>query len=128
MAEPDLEGFTLRASDRFGDNGIVGVGLMRTRGGVSEVEVFLMSCRVIGRRIEQAFLAFLAHRARELGSTQLEGWFKPTAKNAPARTLYSDSGLIQTGLYDENQLWSIDLTTATIERPSWIALSAPPQA
>lgn len=128
LAEPDLEGFTLKASDRFGDNGIVGVSLLRTRGGVSEVEVFLMSCRVIGRRIEQAFLSVLAHRARELGSTRLQGWFRPTAKNAPARTIFSDSGLVQTETDGENQLWSIDLTTASIERPSWIALSAPPQA
>jgi predicted enzyme involved in methoxymalonyl-ACP biosynthesis len=104
------------------------VSLVRTRDGVSEVEVFLMSCRVIGRRIEQAFLSFLAHRARELGSTRLEGWFRPTAKNAPARTIFSDSGLIQTEQEGENQLWSIDLTAGTIERPSWIALSASPQA
>ena len=54
----------MRVKDRFGDNGLVGVMLTRTDGGVCEIDTFLLSCRVISRTVETAMLAFLAAESR----------------------------------------------------------------
>ena len=80
LAEPGREGYALSAADRFGDNGVVGVALIRTVGVVCEIEAFLLSCSVIGRSIETAFLSFLAERAQSLGAHRLDGWFADRKK------------------------------------------------
>ena len=67
MQPPEWGIFTLAAKDRFGDNGIVGVAILRLEGDVAEIDTLLLSCRVIGRTIETAFLAALAKLAGERG-------------------------------------------------------------
>lgn len=51
-----------------------------------------MSCRVIGREVERAFLGDLLEILRSRGIRQVTGIFKPTAMNAVSSKLYSDSG------------------------------------
>jgi FkbH-like protein len=124
LATPGWAGYVLSASDRFGDNGVVGVAIVHTEGGVCDIDTLLLSCRVIGRQIETAFLAFLATRARETGAEQLQGWFLPTAKNAPARAIYEQAGLTCVRQDGEAQLWSLSLSPSAIETPPWIRLEA----
>ncbi|MGH6908723.1 MAG: HAD-IIIC family phosphatase [Phenylobacterium sp.] len=118
-------GYVLRASDRFGDNGIVGVALTQAEGGVCEIDTLLLSCRVIGRRIETAFLAYLAEAARSGGQSVLRGWFLPTTKNAPACKIYEQAGLACVERRGTDELWSIDLTSGSIPTPDWIEVGAP---
>src|SRR6185437_14848182 len=63
--------YTTEVSDRFGDNGIVGVAMVRRgeRAGqcVAEIDTFLLSCRVIGRTVEDAMLHFLVEDCRRQG-------------------------------------------------------------
>jgi len=118
-------GYVLRSSDRFGDNGIVGVALTHAQDGVCEIDTLLLSCRVIGRRIETAFLAFLAETAQRGGQSELRGWFLPTAKNAPARDIYEHAGLACGERRGADELWSIDLTADAIATPDWIKVDAP---
>jgi FkbH-like protein len=118
-------GYVLRSSDRFGDNGIVGVAITHAEGGVCEIDTLLLSCRVIGRRIETAFLAFLAEVARSGGQSELRGWFLPTTKNAPARNIYEQAGLACVERRGADELWSIDLTSGAIATPDWIEVGAP---
>jgi predicted enzyme involved in methoxymalonyl-ACP biosynthesis len=95
---------------------------------VSEIDTLLLSCRVIGRRIETAFLAFLAQAAVRGGQTELRGWFLPTAKNAPARSIYEQAGLACTERRGEDELWGIDLSRDAIATPDWIVVGAPVSA
>ena len=91
-ADPDHELFTLAVRDRFGDSGITGFAVLRHEDGKSVVDTLLMSCRILGRRIEDAFLAHLADRAAARGAAELVGLFEPTEKNAQVATFYSDRG------------------------------------
>src|SRR6185295_1366406 len=50
-ADPNYGVYWLRLRDRFGDNGIIGVGISHLRGDAVEIDTFLLSCRVIGRGI-----------------------------------------------------------------------------
>jgi predicted enzyme involved in methoxymalonyl-ACP biosynthesis len=52
------------------------------------IDTFLMSCRVIGRNIEHAMIAFVAEFARENDVKILKGEYIPTAKNKPAADMY----------------------------------------
>jgi FkbH-like protein len=124
-AQPGCHVFSIRASDRFGDNGLVGVLIAQAIGPRWEIDTFLLSCRVIGRTVETALLSFLVHHAQSRGGQQLEGWFKPTQKNAPARDFYPSHGF---GLVREEELgslWRLELAQASIRCPEWVELRAP---
>jgi FkbH-like protein len=89
LGEDDVELYTLAVSDRFGDSGITGLAILRLSDEAAEIDTFLMSCRILGRRLEDALLAFLAERAGARGAHLLIGRFEPTAKNAQAGDFYS---------------------------------------
>jgi FkbH-like protein len=122
---PGWEIFTVRSSDRFGDNGLIGVAITATSGTNCEIDTLLLSCRVISRTIETAILAFLAERSKGQGVRTLQGWIVPTAKNKPARTVYQGHGFGKVCVEGERSLWSLDLTTAALQCPEWINLLVP---
>ena len=107
--------------DRFGDNGLVGVVIVRDRSPAFEIDTLLLSCRVIGRTIETAMLSYVATQARRAGARSLRGWFVPTAKNEPAADFYSRHGFEQVEARDGASLWQCDLLRTQIEWPEWLA-------
>ena len=119
-AGPNWRVWTLRVKDRYADNGLVGVAIARVDGEVSEIDSFLMSCRVIGRTLETALLAHLAADARERGARVLQGWFLPTKKNAPAAEFYAGHGFEVAETTIEGVLWRLDLRQKEIRTPEWI--------
>ena len=119
-SNPACRVWTLRVRDRYADNGLVGVAIARTDAQVCEIDSFLMSCRVIGRTVETALLAHLAADARRQGASQLQGWFLPTKKNAPAQEFYSQHGFEIVDQQDAGALWRLDLTRNTIVSPEWV--------
>src|SRR5581483_10717921 len=121
-ASPGWHCFSIRVRDRFGDNGLVGVAITHMDGNACEIDTLLMSCRVIGRTVETAFLSFLAAHARRSGASHLRGWFLPTKKNAPAADFYRSHGFTQAAVTGEGTLWEIDLASHRLSCPEWIAL------
>jgi FkbH-like protein len=83
-------------ADIFGDSGIVGLALLRLLPERQvELDTFLMSCRVIGRGAEGAFLHALLRHLSELGVDTVVAEFIATAKNAPAKSFLSEHGFFQ---------------------------------
>jgi FkbH-like protein len=119
-AAPNWRVWSLRVKDRYADNGLVGVAIARVDGEVCEIDSFLMSCRVIGRTLETALLAHLAADARERGAKVLQGWFRPTKKNAPALEFYREHGFEVAERTEEGVLWRLDLQEKEIRTPEWI--------
>lgn len=78
--------FHARALDQFGDHGIIAFALVHKQESRWHIESLLMSCRVINRGIEDAFIAAIAKRAAQEGATSLGITFEPSEKNEPART------------------------------------------
>ena len=122
LGQPGNHGYTLAAQDRFGHNGIVGVAILRISDNVAEIDTFLLSCRVIGRGIESAFLAQLAQAASALGCEALTGWFLPTAKNVPAAKIYADNGFTNGENRDKDSLWRLEFAESAVNVPDWIAV------
>ena len=81
-----------RLLDRFGDNGIIAILIGKCIAGVVEIDTWLMSCRVLGREVEQACLNAMALAAHAAGANRLIGEFRPTAKNGMVRDLYQRLG------------------------------------
>ena len=84
-------------SDRFGDNGIVAAIVVDCAGAVPVVEDFVMSCRVMGRNIEDALLEDVEGDLRSRGYERLRGIYIPTAKNVPVAGLYDRLGYERMG-------------------------------
>lgn len=74
-----------RAQDRFGDCGVIAFSLVRKGKLAWHIEDLLLSCRVLGRGIEEAFLHFIADRAKSAGIEDIFIEFRETEKNAPAK-------------------------------------------
>lgn len=123
-ADPDWDVYLTRVSDRFGDNGIVGVCITHRSGEICEIDTLLLSCRVIGRTVETAILHHLAEQNRARGVKQLQGWFLPTAKNKPAETFYPSHKFSEKTKTDAGTLWAMDLRETSVECPPWIELHA----
>jgi FkbH-like protein len=92
----------VRVIDRFGDNGIVGAAVTTFVSDEAMLESFLMSCRVIGRDIENAMLSLVMDAARAHGCKRLTGGFLPTAKNAMAADFYQDHGFTSDGRVEKD--------------------------
>jgi FkbH-like protein len=122
----DWQVLSIRVRDRYADNGLVGVAITHDHGEACEIDTFLLSCRVIGRTVETALVAYLAEEARERGFRRLEGCFLPTKKNAPARDFYREHGFQllaeKTPEGAPGELWSLDLAGKKVRRPDWIHL------
>ena len=71
--------------DRFGDYGQTGVLLFSEKTRSLEIDTFLLSCRVLGRRVEHAVIAHLGDLALVRGLDWVDAPLVPTSRNAPAR-------------------------------------------
>jgi FkbH-like protein len=90
--DPAAIGITLRLTDRFGDNGIIGVVIARKIGPDLVLDTWLMSCRVLGRRVEQATFQILWSEAQRVGARALIGEYISSPKNGMVRDHYPNLG------------------------------------
>lgn len=73
-----------RLIDNFGDYGITNLAIVQHQKDLWDINYFLMSCRVIGRGVEEAFLSAIGDSAKNNNIKQLSIRFVPTEKNKPA--------------------------------------------
>jgi len=83
----------LSANDSFGDMGIVGLVSVETQDGDGKLVDFILSCRAMGRKIEQTMLYLAFEEVRELGSESLEIVLLPTARNRPTHEVLVNAGI-----------------------------------
>lgn len=90
--DPKKHAIQIRLTDCFGDNGIISVIIAAAAPDAWEIDTWLMSCRVLGRKVEEAALAHLVAAARAAGARDLIGRYVPTAKNAMVAKHYEKLG------------------------------------
>lgn len=81
-----------RLTDKFGDNGIVSVVIGHRSGEVLDIDLWLMSCRVLKRDMEYAMLDVFVEEAAKRGVKLIRGYYYPTAKNKMVKDLFGDFG------------------------------------
>ncbi len=75
--------WTVRVSDKFGDAGLTGIVSLEIQDPNAQIVDFILSCRVMGRKIEEAMLATAIHYAQTQGVEEVYARYIPTAKNKP---------------------------------------------
>ncbi len=111
MADEDIRIYAYRVSDCFGDYGITAVVIVDLRGNLREnakgdfvknlnenlravpvVEEFAMSCRIMGKQMENAIMEDVEKSLRRDGYEALKGFYIPTSKNKPVENFYASLG------------------------------------
>lgn len=89
---PDCFALQVRLTDIFGDNGMISVVICRRDGTDWRIDAWLMSCRVLGRRVEYAVLQEILANARAAGIARLIGVYRPSGRNRLVEDHYARLG------------------------------------
>jgi FkbH-like protein len=110
-ADPGYIGIYGLLHDRFGDNGLVSIVLGRRDGDDLQLDLWLMSCRVLKRDMEHAMLDALVQRAQAAGIRTVKGFYFPTKKNGMVADHYQKLGFAPVSLDPETNasVWSLDV-------------------
>ena len=123
-ADPGCRVYWLKLEDRFGPNGIVGVLILRRQSAERwHIDTFLLSCRVIGRTVEEALLGYAVRELQELGATCITGEYIPTAKNGMVANLYGKLDFARTGSSEKRTEWALDLKQKSMAVPEWFEIA-----
>ena len=123
--EGERENFTLqvRLTDTFGDNGMIAVVICRPHSQTRrsdgcegadtwDIDTWLMSCRVLGRKVEETVLREVQAHAARRGITRLIGYYVPTDRNALVKHHYAKLGFRPFGERDGGvTIWEISTDT-----------------
>ncbi len=118
--DPKMLTLQIRLLDQFGDNGIVAIVAGAPDTDAIRLDLWLMSCRVLGRGLEAETLNLVAAAATRLGARRLVGRYVPTAKNGLVREHYERLGFAFLGEHDGITEWTLPLDEWT-DRPGFIA-------
>jgi len=97
--------FSIQVEDKFGDNGITGVVIVDKNIDIWEIDTFLLSCRIIGRRVEEIMLAYILEEAKKENIKKLIGKFIQTKKNIPAKKFYKKNGFTLVEGKENEEIW-----------------------
>lgn len=114
---------SLRVQDKFGDSGTVGVTIVEKGNVAWRIDEFLLSCRIIGRRIEETLLAYIAQKARAGGALRILGEFISTKKNAPAKGFYEKNDFLLRETIDSREVWEYDIEHRDYSYPDFIRVA-----
>ena len=107
QSNADVFAIQARLEDIFGDNGMISAVICRQAGASWEIDTWIMSCRVLGRRVEEALLQYLVQQARLRGISEIIGRYIPTARNGLVRDHYAGLGFIQSGSQNGETIWQL---------------------
>jgi len=124
LTTPGLHCFAFDCRDKYGDYGIVGFASVDERGSNPVLVDFVLSCRIAQKKVEHAFLEWLAANLRSSGWTELEVNLVVTKKNKPLRLVFGelpfvtreqDAKVVRMRLPLENDLHAGDISRVTTE-------------
>jgi FkbH-like protein len=101
--------------DRFGDHGLISIAVAWPEGDTMRISDWLMSCRVLGRGVEEYLMNQLVSMARERGVRRVRGDYLPTAKNGMVRDFWRRFGFENTA----GSLWEIEVA-AYVPGTTWV--------
>ncbi len=124
MENPNAMVILGTVSDKFGDHGISICATVTIKDAAAELQTLLMSCRVIGREVEVAFLGALLENLKSKGVETLTASYIPTEKNVIVAAFYRDQGLTKGEVIgDETRYaWNADdspLPTSSFVETLW---------
>ena len=119
MAE-SLQYVTLygRLEDKFGDNGLVSVVIGEVQNKVLHIRLWLMSCRVLKRGMEDAMMNALVAQAKQNNVAILRGYYYKTAKNTMVEDFYAQYGFEKIAKEENGDaVWQLDVAAYRAKSP-----------
>jgi FkbH-like protein len=111
---------SIRVEDKFGDSGLTGVAIVEKGAEKWRIDSFLLSCRVLGRKVEDTLLAYIIDQATNEGARLLVGEFIPTKKNAPAKGFFERHGFTKVSSNASgSEVWEFNLQQS-IKFPQYV--------
>jgi len=105
--DPAHRVWVFRVSDKFGDSGITGLASLAVQDGMGTIVDFVLSCRVMGRNVEEAMIHTVTKHASAIGLGRVSARFIPTGKNKPCLEFWRRSGF-QADESAERFWWRLD--------------------
>lgn len=106
--DPAVRTWQVRLKDRLADHGMICVVISRARTAVEwEVDTWLMSCRVLGRRVEEAVLGEIVALARREGVRRLVGRYIPSGRNSMVQDHFQRLGFTPAGAEGDTTIWTL---------------------
>ncbi|MHA1657477.1 MAG: HAD-IIIC family phosphatase [Candidatus Heimdallarchaeota archaeon] len=117
MNDERYDVFIASVEDKFGDNGKVVLMILKKdkKRAQAEIDTFLMSCRVMGRHIEDQFIDFIEKKLKKDGMKLLIAFYYPTKKNKPVENLFERLGY--TVIKNDNEGNKVYSRNLNIEEP-----------
>ena len=119
-ATPDCFVRHLRLADRFGDNGLISCVVLRRRERALHVDTWVMSCRVLGRTVEEFIANDMRAVALAQGCDRLVGRYVQSPKNGLVADLYERLGFARSAGSEAGSEWTFDLDAARSGWTSWV--------
>ncbi len=88
----DSDILTVHMADKYGDQGLVAVLILKYEKEIADIDTFLMSCRVMGRSAENEIMAQIKKLLDQKSIKKVKAAYIKTAKNAPVLELYDKLG------------------------------------
>jgi FkbH-like protein len=107
--------WTFRVADRYGDAGLTGILGIEPGDTEATITDFVLSCRVMGRKVEETMLSIAVDHARHLGLARVAARYVPTPRNRPCLQFFTQSGFRQED--SDRFVWS---TTAEYPVPACV--------
>jgi FkbH-like protein len=82
-ADVNHQTWTFSVRDKIGDYGLCGLASLEFRGPSATLVDFVLSCRAMGRGVEEVILSVVAEKVREAGAHGLAVSYVATKKNRP---------------------------------------------
>ena len=98
-------------SDKFSDNGIVGVAIILLHDQHAEIDTFLMSCRVIGRNVEFAVFNWIVKYLKRLNVQTVLSTYCETLKNGQVKDFYEGIGFLLTEVSEKTKMYKADINS-----------------
>jgi FkbH-like protein len=120
LQDPAWKMLLASVRDKFGDEGVVGLVMVEQMPELARIDSFLLSCRVLGRGVEQGLLAATVKHCRESGDIPIVGAYIPTAKNEQTREFFPRNGFGHECSNSETIEWQLLPGERGPQMPEWI--------
>lgn len=115
--------FCISVADKFGDNGITGTIFIKVEKDVATIDSLLLSCRILGKGVETAFLKSVLLLLKNEGINKLNARYIQSSKNSQVADFYDKCGFILLSEDDNSKFYIIDLNQADLSTEDYYTIT-----
>jgi FkbH-like protein len=123
MSSDDYLVYSFVVSDKFGDNGITGLSIVKINDNEAYIDTFLMSCRIIGRKIELSFINLLINELESRGINTIRASYIKSQKNSQVKSFYSNFNFNETSFEELKTNYDLEISNYKLNKIKHIKIN-----